>query len=423
MTGNLSSKIFVRHSVNLSNEVLKRSVEAVKKGEIIKGHFIEKFEVEFAKYIGVKYALGVSSGRMGLYLAFKLLDFKKDDEIIIPDYTLCSIPALIKAYGLKPVFVDVCPDTYNIDISLIKQRITSKTKAILATHLFGHPCEIAPILKIAKDYGLKIIEDCAQSCGAEYKNRKVGSYGDLSIFSFNVGKNLCCFGGGMLVSNDDYLGNKINNIRTECRDQDKSKLFINFSKTLLVHAATSRTFFPFTLYPMLRFLDFFGIDFIDRLMEEKVVSWERILPKNINRLANLQAEWGLIQLERLDSINAKLRENAELLNSRLREIKQIKIPKVILDAKSIYLYYKIEIEKRKQFRKLLLKRGVDTKSDDMSACSTLDIFKDCRAVCPVSEKIHRHSLEIPNSIYLNREDILYICKQIKETVGEIQNAL
>lgn len=415
----MNTKIYCRHSVNFSGRFFRPVLNLIKEEKLLDGSFVKEFEDKFATYIGVKHAAGVSSGRIGLYLALEALGLHKGDEIIVPDYTLHSIPALIKGYGLEPVFVDICERTYNIDVSLIKKNITTKTKAILATHLFGQPCAIASVMEIARQYGLKVVEDCAQSCGAEYAGKKSGSFGDIAFFSFNIGKNLCCAGGGMVVANDDLLWNKINTLRNAYGHQKKIKLLSNIFRTGLMRFSTSRAFFPYTLYPALRFMDFLSIDFLDRLADEKVVAPIRALPKCPSKLSNLQAMIGLMQLVRLDAVNHKMRANGGLITRELSGQSQIKLPLVISEALPIYLYYRIEVKNRERFRRSLLKKGIDTRSDDMTACSMLEIFKDRRGCCPISEKAHLNSLEIPNSPYLEESDIMRICQGIREAIQSI----
>ena len=226
----------------------------------------------------------------------------------------------------------------------------------------------------------------------------------------------------MIVSNNDLLWDKISNLRNNCVHQKKTKVLSNLFKTALMRFSTSRTFFPYTLYPALRLLDFLRIDFLDRIAEEKVVAPVRALPLYMAKLSNLQAMIGLMQLERLDAVNDRMRINGGLITGELGGINRIKVPLVIPDTKPIHLYYKIEVEGRERFRRLLLKRGIDTKSDDMAACSILEIFKDCKGNCPVSEKAHLDSLEIPNSPYLEEADIMNICGEIKEAVKKFNQA-
>ncbi|MCP4403340.1 MAG: aminotransferase class I/II-fold pyridoxal phosphate-dependent enzyme, partial [bacterium] len=151
---------YPRHSVNLSPGCYSAILKTAFSGKVLQGPAIQRFEREFAKYIDIPYAIGVSSGRAALYLALKALGLKPGDEIIMPAYTFHIVPLVLHACGLKPVFVDVEPDNYNIDVSQIEKQITPKTKAISATHMYGQPCELDPILELAEKHQLKVLEDC-----------------------------------------------------------------------------------------------------------------------------------------------------------------------------------------------------------------------------------------------------------------------
>ncbi len=198
-------RAYPRHSVNLSLGCYSALFSAVLRGKVLQGPEVEQFEQAFAKYIGVRHAIGVSSGRAALYMALKAMGFQEGDEIIMPIYTFHIVPLVIRACGVKPVFVDVDPDTYNLNPSFIEQYITPKTKAISATHMYGQPCDLEPILTIAEKHGLNVLEDCAHALGAEYKGKKVGSFGDMGLFTFAMAKNMPCFGGGMMTINDTDL--------------------------------------------------------------------------------------------------------------------------------------------------------------------------------------------------------------------------
>ena len=161
-------KAYPRHSVNLSAGCYAALLGTVLRGEALQGTEVERFEAAFAKYIGVPRAIGVSSGRAALYLALKALGLKAGDEVLMPAYTFHIVPLVIHACGLKPVFVDVDPDTYNLNIALIEKFLTPNTKAILATHIYGQPCDMAPILQIARARKLIVLEDCAHACGAGF---------------------------------------------------------------------------------------------------------------------------------------------------------------------------------------------------------------------------------------------------------------
>lgn len=175
-------------------------------GQFILGKEVTSFEKEFAAYCGADYGIGVNSGTSALHLALLAAGIGPGDEVITTPFTFVATVAAIRYTGARPVFVDIDPRTYTIDVTQIEARVTQRTKAILPVHLFGQPADMDPILEVARQHGLRVIEDAAQAHGAEYKGRRVGSIGDLGCFSFYPSKNLGAYGeAGMVVTNNpDY---------------------------------------------------------------------------------------------------------------------------------------------------------------------------------------------------------------------------
>ncbi|MFN8413214.1 MAG: DegT/DnrJ/EryC1/StrS family aminotransferase [Anaerolineales bacterium] len=190
-------------------------LSTLESGHFILGPAVSKFEESVASYLGVKHAIGLASGTDALVIALRALNIGKDDEVIIPAYTFFATAGTVMAVGAKPVFVDVDPETYQIDVNKIKAAITSKTKAIIPVHLYGHPAEMNPVLEIAREHGLKVVEDNAQGFGAEYLGKKTGSFGEIGCLSFFPTKNLGAFGdAGGVVTNDDALAERMRMLRT-----------------------------------------------------------------------------------------------------------------------------------------------------------------------------------------------------------------
>ncbi len=199
---------------------IKEEIDAAVSATLESGHFIlgpavSTFEQSVATYLGVEYAIGLASGTDALVLALRALDIGPGDEVLVPAYTFFATAGTVMSVGAEPVFVDIDPESYEIDVRQIEERITPRTKAIIPVHLYGHPAEMDPILEIAKAHGLKIIEDNAQGFGAEYKGRKTGSLGDVACLSFFPTKNLGAYGdGGMAVTNDPVLAERMRKLRT-----------------------------------------------------------------------------------------------------------------------------------------------------------------------------------------------------------------
>ncbi|MGC8924564.1 MAG: DegT/DnrJ/EryC1/StrS family aminotransferase [Calditerrivibrio sp.] len=195
-----------RELADIGDEIKKEIDKSLNATQFILGPNVKEFEESAAKYLGCKYAIGVASGTDALHLALKAIGIKDGDEVITTPFTFIATAESIVYCGGKPVFVDVDEETMNIDVNQIESKITDRTKAIIPVHLFGNPCNMDKIKEIAKEYNLKIVEDCAQSFGATYRGVKTGNIGDVGCFSFFPSKNLGCYGdGGMITTNDENI--------------------------------------------------------------------------------------------------------------------------------------------------------------------------------------------------------------------------
>ncbi len=193
----------------LKQELLKKYCDVMDRNYFIMGCELTEFEKTFAEYLGAKYVIGCGNGLDALHIILKTLDIGKGDEVIVPSNTFIATALAVSYAGATPVFVEPVLNTFNIDPSRIEEKITAKTKAIMAVHLYGRPADMDPILAIAKKHNLKVIEDCAQAHGAKYKGVKIGNFGIASGFSFYPGKNLGALGdGGAIVTNDPEIAKK-----------------------------------------------------------------------------------------------------------------------------------------------------------------------------------------------------------------------
>jgi dTDP-4-amino-4,6-dideoxygalactose transaminase len=195
-------------------EIDEAVMRVLNRGRYILGEEVQAFEAEFAAYLGVAYGIGVGSGTEGLHLALAACGIGSDDEVITVSHTAVATVAAIEQAGATPVLVDIDPDFYSIDPRRIAAAITPKTKGIIPVHLYGQPADLDPIMEIAAEYQLRVIEDCAQAPGAKYKGKRVGSYGDLASFSFYPTKNLGAIGdGGMVVTDQPELARQVGLLR------------------------------------------------------------------------------------------------------------------------------------------------------------------------------------------------------------------
>jgi len=293
----------------MDDEIKTEVLKVLESGYYIKGPNLKKFEESFKEYLGVKHAIGVSSGTAALFLAYNELNLMPGDEVIAPSHTFIATVSPLAFFKAKPIFADIDPDTYCMDIEDVKEKITSKTKCITPVHLYGHPVDMDPLMEIAREKNIKVIEDCCQAHGSEYKSRKVGNLGDIGIFSFFPSKSMTVGGdGGMIVTNNDEYG-EILKVR---RDHGRSTKYSNEN---------------------------LGLNF---------------------RLNELQAVIGRLQLKHLPEWINKRREIVEFYNDMLKSFHSIKTPTDKEWAKTSYYVYTIQIENRDRFIEYLNSKKIAT---------------------------------------------------------------
>jgi dTDP-4-amino-4,6-dideoxygalactose transaminase len=216
--------------LSIQNEIDAAIQRVVDSTGFILGPDVQTFEEEFARFCGVRHAVGVDSGTAALHLAFLTCDIGPGDEVITTPHTFIATIGMLGRMGARPVFVDIDSRTYNMDPAQIEAAITEQTKAIMPVHLYGQPAEMDPILEIADRHGLKVIEDAAQAHGAEYRGRRVGSMGHVAIFSFYPGKNLGAYGdAGAVVTNDSEMAEKVRLLRNHGRREKYEHLLQGFN--------------------------------------------------------------------------------------------------------------------------------------------------------------------------------------------------
>ena len=412
-----SFRIFPRRRVEISWQEVCAVSAHLFLPHISRDRLISDFEQEFANFIGVKHAIAIPKARIGLSLVLDNLGFEENDEVLISSYNYHVIPALLAAKKLRPVFVDVDSKTWNINPSLIEQKITPRTKCIIATHLYGHCCDMNKLLPICERYNLFLIEDVAHACGGEYNGQKLGSFGDAACFSFGTGKALVAFGGGMLTTNNDRIFRKV---KDQLNDLNFPKNCINYkdlAKSILETVLTKKIIFPFVVYPAIALANYINSEFVDTLIEDKYVLEDGKANKRSSAFTWFQASLGTVQLKRNEELNKKRIYFAVTLNGLLKDVEQIKLPHISGGREHIGLYYCIIAKQSAELRKYLFSRGVDTKRGSMKACSSLGIFANADP-CPIAENVASDVIELPCYPSLNLKDIYYQANLIRKFYGK-----
>jgi len=334
------------------------------------GSFVNTFEDKFAAYTGARKAVVTMNGTAALHLALRCLNIGAGDEVIVPSLTFISPVNAIRYVGAVPVFADVCRTTYVLDANAVETLITAKTKAILPVHIYGHPADMDKLMEIAEKYGLYVIEDATESLGSLYKAKHTGTVGHMGCFSFNGNKLITTGAGGMLVTNDEKLG-------------ERAKYLSNQTKTVLENGAF--------------YHEEIGYNY---------------------RMPNLLAAMGVAQLENLDRFVAAKKENARLYSQFLQGVKGISLPIQKDWADNVYwLYSPVVEEDYHQSRDELIARlkqsGIESRPFFMPVHS-MPPYRDCRhGDMRITDELSQRGINLPSSVGLSREDIEKVCSIIK----------
>jgi len=365
-----------RRCVNLPPGSLRILISCVIGNKVQEGPAIEEFYRSFERWLGAPYVLGASSGRTAFQLALESLNLEKGAEIIFPVFTFPVIPMAAKMLGYKPVFCDVDPRTYNSGPEHIEPKITEKTGAILATHLFGQPCPIRPIAELARQRDVRLLEDCAHACGVRIEGQRAGTFGDIGIFSFAEGKNMPCFGGGAIATSDEEIAGRAAKILSESHIAEKDAITKKALSIWVMWLLTRPFIFGISAYQVLRLKLLLGQALMDSAVGDDLLEEFKNSNPRISRMSNLQAATGLLQLNHIDAFNEGARQNARILTEGLDSVPGITAPDAV-EGDHIYVYYPLTVDpaRRDDLRHHLLKNGFDTKTTDMSDCSVLDPFQ------------------------------------------------
>lgn len=349
---------------------LEYITDCIKSTWLSHGKYIDLFEEKFAKFCGVKYATSVVNGTAALHLLLASLGIKPGDEVIIPDLTFVATANAVSYAGAKPILVDVERKTWNIDPAKIEEKITAKTKAIIAVHLYGHPADMDRINSIAKSRNIYVLEDACEAHGALYKGKKAGSLGYASCFSFYGNKIITTGEGGMIVSGDKSLINKASFLKSHAQA----------AKGIYHHSEI-------------------GFNY---------------------RFTNLQAALGLAQLENVDYVLQRKRENARVYKSLLKDIDIIMLSPEEPWAKSAFWMYSIVLKKdnlREKLMEKLIDLGIETRPF-FEPMHNLPMYRQ-KGNFLNTVFLSGNGLNLPSGATLSAQDIEYVCDAVKKTLKTI----
>jgi perosamine synthetase len=325
---------------------------------------VREFEEKFSAYIGRKYGVATSNGTTALHLAVTALGIKEGDEVIVPDLTFISPVNVVLYNRAIPVIVDVEEENWGLDPEKVRKAITNKTKAIIVVHLYGNPAKVSELKEIAEEKGIYLIEDCAEAHGAEYEGKKVGNFGDIACFSFYANKVITTGEGGMCLTDDEGLYEKMQILR-------------------------------------------------DHGMTKEKRYWHEVVGYNY-RMTGLQAALGLAQLKKIDKFIERKREIARLYQELLEGV--VTVQRDPPNGKSIFWLFSILTEKRDELAEYLAKNGVETRKFFYPVHEMPPYVEFTKSSYPISKKLSRIGMNLPSYPSLGADDIKYISGKIKEFV-------
>tara|TARA_Y100000310_G_C20698261_1_gene827260 strand:+ start:5516 stop:6634 length:1119 start_codon:yes stop_codon:yes gene_type:complete len=351
----------------------------LKSGWLSQGKKTEEFENKFAEYCGAKHAVALNSGTAALHLSLLAHNIRPGDEVIVPTITFVATPNSVEMVQAKPVFCEVDSRTCNIDVEDIKNKITDKTKAIIPVHLYGNPAKMDEINKIAQENNLIVIEDAAQAHGAEYKGKKIGSTKNTSCFSFHAMKNMTTGEGGMLVSNNSEVIDKV--------------------KTLRIHGEQKTAW--------------------DRHQNSKS-NVRRFTEVGYNyKMSDILSSLGLIQLKYLDENNKKREEHSKIYFDKLSNNKNIEFIQIDNENKNIFHMFVIKSNKRDELAAHLLNKGINT-GIYYNPCHLQEVYTKKYNYklgdLPTSEEMGNKILSIPMFPNLKEEEIEFVSNEINNFI-------
>jgi dTDP-4-amino-4,6-dideoxygalactose transaminase len=353
------------------------------RGEFIQGPQIAEFETAFAARhgLGPAHAITAAYGRIAFYYMLKALELPPGSEIIFPSLTFWVVPELARVAGLKVVFADVDPRTFNIDPDSVERLITDKTRVIVPTHLYGLPCDMDRLLAIAARRDLIVIEDCAHALGATYKGKAVGTFGSGALFSFQTLKPLNCYGGGLALVRDIGLAAKVRTLVEALPWPSEKRVTDRLLMGRLQRIFMKPWVFSISLFPVLWVSALIDAN-PDVFLWEKIRSLHPLPAQYTERFPNAQAVIGLEALKHLDEWTRQAQANAAFVNRTLSAIPGIQLPLAPADRTHVYYQYCVigpEGPQRDELVVRCVRRGVDIETLHVDVPPDMQLFGEVRA--------------------------------------------
>ncbi|MGE5358653.1 MAG: DegT/DnrJ/EryC1/StrS family aminotransferase [Bacteroidales bacterium] len=403
-----------RYGMRMVPESAQIIRECRQRRQLVQGPHVAAFEQEFQRVLGQGHVRAVSTeyGRMALYYILKSMDFTPGSEIIVPALTFWVVPEICRAAGLKVVFADIDPSTFTLSPAAVERAITPSTRAVLPTHLYGLPCDLDPIVALARRHGLKVVEDCAHSLGSTYNGQMVGTFGDASFFSFQAFKPLNTFGGGLAWMRDAELARRVGELAdAEAWPTEKKVEGILragwFQRTFI--RPTVFTYSGFPIWWIASYLNFKP----DVYLWEDVRSLAPIPDKYRGKFSNVQAAIGRAGLAHLQEFIDRTRRHAAILDSMLGDLPGVTIPSIPAPRTHVYYQYCAYVPDYQDLIKRCIRRGVDVAPMHVDVCTRMPLFG---WQGPPAEGAEKAATAVQIPVYESLQD--YEIERIGRTVRE-----
>lgn len=363
---------------SIGEEEIEAVAEVLRSGWLGLGPKTEQFEQQFASYAGSRFAVALNSGTAALHLALEILGIGPGDEVIVPSITFISTVHAVSYVGATPVFADIDPATMNLTAEEIERKITNRTKAIVVVHMGGHPCDMDAIHELARTRGIKVVEDAAHACGAEYKGKLIGSISELTCFSFHAVKNLTSGEGGAITCNVEWMNRKL-----------REKRWVGISRDTWIRSSSEK------VYAWQYFVDQVGYKY---------------------HMNDLQAAIGLVQLQKLKRLNERRREIADRYISELSSLDWIELPREQPYARSSWHLFQIKLKDQTARDRLIAHLQEENIATGVHyyPCHLHPCYIDLKAVVPISTEIWKRILTLPIHPNITEDDLDRIITRIWE---------
>jgi len=406
-----------RYGIRVAPDTARIIDDCRRRGEYIRGPALEEFEARFPERLGGGHAVSTSYGRMAFYHLLKAMDLPPGSEVVFPALTFWVMPELARTAGLRPVFADVDPVTFTMDPEALARAISPATRVVVPTHLYGLPCDMEPILAIARRHGLKVIEDCAHVLGTKYRGQPTGTFGDAAIFSLHTLKPLNAYGGGVAYTRDAALADAVRAQIAALPWPGVKRVDNRLLIGRLQRFFTAPLVFTLTGFPILWVCSLFKAN-PDVYLWEPIRRLDPLPDSYLERMANVQAVLALAGLECLDEWTRTTVRHAARLDAILASAPGIEPPHRPAEREHHYYQYCAYTPARDDVVRRAIRRGIDIETLHVDVCPELPLFAESATPAPGAERATA-AIQVPVHASLSDAQVDRIGRTLKRVAGSM----